>query len=400
MPKIAILLPPEADLGYIWRARAFANSLVAFSSNTAPIQVIIGLPDGCVNLEKNADRFRAISSLVTVRRMTWEILDASTVARMHDMDEVGPPGVEQLRLPRDAGWSFRDCDLWLLCPSLSMGAVAEVIPSVVYCRDLSQRYVPRLVGQDRNDPAWDRMVDGFRDWRRRNCILASSYKTLGDLSSFAGVRAENCHKLPSMWNYFRVGGLGPQTGSRNHILILCDAGPRHDILFAIEAYVHYLQAGGTLDLVIAGPNAKILNPGRDSDHPIAQALDAYRSTTKDKVHFENISDDDDLIRLIHRSGVIWSTAITEGEPDALALAAHAELPFIGCDFPALRELADELKLSPALYQPGDAQVIAGLLVQTVKNRLSVGKLNTGKTEMYKAMAKVKHLITDGIGLET
>jgi hypothetical protein len=399
MPKIAILLPPEPDLGFIWRARAFASALVT-SSDKGPTQVVIGLPEGSLNWEKNAARFRAISSLVTVRRMTWETLDTATAARMHDISQAGPAGVAQVQLPRDAGWSFRDCDLWLLCPSLSMGAVAEVIPSVVYCRDLSQRYVPLLVGRDRNDPAWDRMVEGFRDWRKRNCILASSNKTLGDLSSYAGVRAEHCHKLPSLWNYFRLEGLRPQTGPRNHILILCDAGPRHDILFAIEAYIHYLQVGGTLDLVIAGPDAKTLDPGRDRDHPITQALETYYSATKDRIHFENISDDDDLIRLIHRSGAIWSTATAEGEPDAMTLAAHAELPFIGCDFPAIRELADELKLSPALYQRGDAQAIAGLLVETVENRLPVGHLNTDEADAYKAMAKVKSLIADGISSGT
>jgi hypothetical protein len=370
--RIAVLLPPLADLGMVWRSRALAAALTQCEPG---VRVVVGLPESTYDWEKNAARLRAIQN-VSVRRLTWELVESGTAARMHDVPVVGPFGVPAVNVPRDAGWSFRDCDFWVLYPNVHSGAVADVKPSLVYCRDLSDRYVPELVGRDRHDVAWARRVEAFLDWRRRDLILATTDRTIGDLSSFAGAAGRACRKVPSIWNHFRLPGLTGKGGGRGrgHLLLLCDGSPRHDLAFAAEAYFRYLQAGGTMDLVVAGPSVSGITHERSPVDAITKTLAPLGGKVLSRVHFENVTDDDDLELVCGRAAVVWSASVADSEPDALAIAAQIGASFLGCDFPALRETAASLGLYPIVYKRGDSRMIADLLIRAAESGAPVGCL--------------------------
>jgi hypothetical protein len=368
--RIAILLPPASNLGTAWRARAIAAAVTSYAEN---VSVVVGIPNDFPHWDKATKRLRAIDR-VSVRRSTWEMVEAGIAARMHDRAVAGPIGVPVLNVPRDAGWCFRDCDYWILLPNAQTGAVADIKPTAIYCDDLSDRYLPELIAYNRYDDAWDRRVDTFLDWRRRKALLATSERVLTNLTSYVGARRENCYRIPSIWSYFSLDALKDVRTGNSHILLLCDLSARHDLVTAAEVYARYVRSGGALDLVVAGTNVSALSPTHNPKHVFAQTLMTFGDHVVKKVRFENVYDDEDLAFACDQAALVWSTSLADSEPDALAIAAIIDAPFLGCDHITIKEFAETWNLQPALHERGDTRTTARLLTRTVAERTPVGRL--------------------------
>ena len=259
MFKIAILLPETCDLGDIWRAEAFSSAISAHASD---VSVVVGLPVDVPEWEATARRFRAIQR-VSVRRLVWEMVEAGVAARMHGLEVAGPIGVGSVNVPRDPGWCFRDCDFWLLLPNKHSGAIADIKPGAVYCRDLSDRYIPEVIASSVSDPAWSRRLDAFLDWRRRRAVIAAGARTVVDLTSYAGVRKSSCLRAPSIWSYFAIDTLKTVRPDGSHLVLLLDSQPTEPLVVA-EAYARYRRQGGKLDLIIAGSEVTFAGPAEGS----------------------------------------------------------------------------------------------------------------------------------------
>lgn len=373
--RVAFLVPPNAGLPLVWRVRAFVSAVCAQENGIE--LAVVGLPKGQFDWDKNADRLRSIDPRVEVRPTTWETVDSDTAARMHDLSAVAPHGVNKVQVPRDAGWSFRDCDAWIVFAHASLGAVADLKPSLVFCHDLSERYLPQLVALSRADSMWDLEVEGFLDWRGRRSVLTSTSAGLDDLSVFAGVRKANCSKIPSVWESFKLDALAAQKREPKYVVLLTGNNPRYDALLALNAYKRYFDAGGSLPLVVAGPNALELDPGR-SNTLFAVELRLMKDEIVDRYSFANILDDEDLADVMSGAAAVWSNSQVDHEPDAMAIASQAGVPFVGVEQPSAKELAEVLGVGPFLYPNADARSAASAIFKALE-RAALGQRAVPKT---------------------
>jgi len=358
--RVAILLPTSPRLRMIRRAAELAASLVqAETSAGYHIEVTVGLP------EPQERKWRAAEQLIRgripsaiVRHVEWTRVPVKNARRMFanlppalDLD-----GISDVSIPRDWGWNFQDCDLWISMADPGVGAILPLRPVTHYCGDLAQRYVPTAITGSIHDPYWNVETDAFRIWRQ-GLVITSDPATAVDIVSYAGVRRERIELIPDVLD--QLPPL-PETSeeSRDPFLLiwLLRGNALDDLEVSLEGLAAYFRENGRLELLLA----------HDVSAPVDHHLGAVALPNDLLKFYQELPrfpyrSLEEFERILPTAGALWSSQTVGGEAEHVHDAVRAGLPLLAPDVALKSGAVERLGVSTFEYRAGDSLALADKL---------------------------------------
>jgi hypothetical protein len=347
------------------RARNLVQILMeAEPLDGSSVEIAVGIP------QMSESRWRAHEQYIladapraVARHLRWERVEADNARRMfasHDL-KVDLTGIEIVLIPRDWGWNFTDCDVWINIADLDLGPVYPLRPVAHYCGDLAVRIAPFAFAGSIADPYWIKEQNALRLWRQGAVVITGDPYTVDDIIGYAGVRRQAIMTVPGLLE-FGGGSLEGPNRDRNQLVWWMEPNQLFAFAEATEGLRLYLAEGGGLSPVIATEaDLAIFDPS--TPHPWVAALPVELRTFLAACPKERVQTPEGLERILSRSGALWSSRVAGGEGYGLQLAARANLHFLGQDFPLQRDMAEKLGSSVQFYDELSASKIADALHQ-------------------------------------
>jgi hypothetical protein len=327
--------------------------------------LVVGIPQSDAYEWRNAaPLLRSVSSSVEPRRLVWHDLRVEIARRIFQLQErpVAPPAIDMVSFPRDWGWNYTDCTHWIIVPDHTLGPVINIRPTMIYCRDMSARYVPQLIGASMHDPSWKRLEAAYRSWRRADLVVTTDPQTSSDVAGFAGISPRHIAEVPLTWAHKTPQRAGSDNTAmpRRGVLWLTGNSPVHDLDRALVELSYFLRQRPKTPVLIASEIAQVLRRKDIMDR--ATALDLELDHPRyEGLDFLVLRDDVDLYEAIENMSVIWSSARAVGEPETPWLAAKFGRCFVGTDYPQQRRAVENYFSRAFLYDPEDPRAAANAL---------------------------------------
>jgi hypothetical protein len=297
-------------------------------SNECNARITLGLPTAAVDdWEDTVTSFRASATGLVVRPLTWTELPRDAAVRMFGSDLDAPPHVSSVMVPHDRARSFADCDGWILFGDTTLGATAWLRPAIVIAPQMSERYAPAFAGQQDIECR----IDTFLAWRRARAVLGSTFADLRDLVSFAGVHPDRVGSVPPVCEEISTDG---QTvpAIDNPAIVWHPAFPwSAPAAIAAAAWREYLEAGGTLPLLVVGRHADTVT----SAPSVSSILDEC-SRIGGRWHTRAILPGRRLDRLLGRARIFWNPTVADDGHWLVVRALSRGIPTVVADAPHLR----------------------------------------------------------------
>jgi hypothetical protein len=322
-PLLALLLPPEPRPGVLYYAIALTRTLI----QDCQVRVTVGMPEPAFDdWEDMAAHFRSLGVAVGVRTLTWTELPYDTAVRMFGSRLDAPSDVSSVIVPHDRARSFAECDGWILFGDATLGATAWLRPTIVVAPQLAERYVPAFAGQQ----DVERRIDTFLAWRRARAVLGRTVADRNDLVSYAGVHPDRVGPLPPVSDL-----LSPD--SDTHTAIDNPAIMWHppfpwpaSATTAATAWREYLEAGGTLPLLIVGRHADAVA----SAPSVSTVLDEC-SRIGGCWETRKVLPGRRLDRLLDRARILWNPSVADDGYWLVARELARGIPAVAADAPHL-----------------------------------------------------------------
>lgn len=354
--KLAILLPDQIDRRVLRRAAEMAAALSeACDSTGRATEVVIGLA------ERDERRWREheavlrtrVPSLI-VRHLEWTSIPVANAQRMFsDLPNTFELlGFEDILVPRDWGWNFRDCDAWISMVRSDHGPILPLRPIAHFCTGLPERYVPELIAPSIHDPLWDRQTNTFRIWRK-GLVVTSDPLSVPDLMSFAGVRKERIEVIPDLLAALPAPGTSPAKRDDHLVFWLLRGNALDDLRNSLAGLDAYYREGGKLEVVVLSETH-----AQYASHPGYAGLPydhQYLFQNLEHITFHNQAE---LERILPQAAYLWSSEQAGGESDALYDAQRAECMFLGPDLDFISDNVEELGVKASLYPPNSPTALA------------------------------------------
>jgi hypothetical protein len=347
--KVAVLLPPGPQPGILAAALSLAHSL----PEQCGAQVAVGLPTTAVDeWEYTAARFRACGPTVGIRILTWTQLPRDVIVRMFGADVDAPLDVSSAVIPHDRGWSFTDCDCWIVFGDTTLGATTWLRPAVVVAPQLAERYMPAFTEQE----DVERRVDTFLSWRRARAVLAATAADRGDLLSYAGVHPDRVRPLPPLSDTSLRTDDHVSPVMEKSAIVWHPAYPwPAPATTAATAWREYLEMGGELPLLIAGRHAEAVA----SAPAVSRILD-YCCRIGGRWTTDPVLPGRRLDRLLDGARMLWSPTIADDSHWLVARALARGMPVAAAESPHLRDaLTSDTVSAPTLWTYAAHDIVAG-----------------------------------------
>jgi glycosyltransferase involved in cell wall biosynthesis len=360
--KIALLLANQWRGGMLRNAWALARLIARYDwPGIGSVEVVVGLVSQGCEWPLLRDKFGALESGVSVRRMTWQMRSVAGLPKI--LAHLAELPIDQCSIPRDHyGYDFLDCDGWIVFSSSVEGFVVPARPIAVYCPDLIQRYVREVVGVDEN--IWARQSETHLTWRRARCVFATTPQTRTDAVSYAGVARRHALLVPTLVDPIGDNAQLHDCGaSEPYILWITNSTPHKNHKMAMEALrSYYADFGGTLPVVVAGADTGGLAPGSGADSAAARAL---RGATDVLPHlrFAGEVTNPAYLRLVSGAAVVWHNVIIDNGTFVAFDAARAGRHFVSSDYPQMRYLCERYGVAALWHPAWDPKAAAVALIE-------------------------------------
>lgn len=367
--KIAILLPASPHLRTIRRAAELAAALIeAHSAEGHAVEVTVGVAEHDESKWRAAERqIRSRAPGTIVRHLEWTRVSVKNARRMFsnlppflDME-----GLSEVTVPRDWGWNFQDCDLWISMANPDIGAILPLRPTAQYCSELAQRYVPTAITGSIHDAYWTNETEAFRLWRQ-GLVITSDPDTAVDLVSYAGVRRERIEIVPDL-----LDDLAPITPvaeeQRDPMLLLwlLRGNALDDLENSLQALTTYYREGGRFELLLAHDARAPVEHHLGAATLPPDLLEFYKELPKFACRSVG-----ELERMLPRAGAVWSSMIAGGEAEHVHDAARSCSILLAPRFPLNERAVDRLGARAILYQRDDPLALADALRQLEEATIS------------------------------
>ena len=358
--KVAILLPAQYSLRDLRRTAELAAGLASVQTQRGEaIEVTVGLAEKDEPRWRRGERtIRARAPGAVVRHLDWTAVPVDNARRMfHLLDPaLDLEGLAEVVVPRDWGWNFQDCTLWISLADPATGPVLPLRPIVYYSLGLPERYVPQMVASSIHDPYWTRQAEAFRMWRQA-AVVTSDPTAVPDLVSYAGVRSERIEIIPDVLEQLApLEPVGEDDRDRQTLVWTLCGNAADDLEACLSGLQIYHREGGLLDVIVASEAT-----AAGAAHPSLEALPADLRALYDALGHVTYRSLDELDRLLVRSGALWSSRTAGGAGEHLLEARRAGLHLVAPSFPLNADLAERLGLSAQFYPRGDALAVADAL---------------------------------------
>ena len=363
--KVAILLPNEWRAGMLRNASALAALLAQTNwPGLGTLDVVVGLlRSGPYDWSAVGQEFAALGS-VSVRRMGWEAWPVTAIRTMLSTLPALPNAITHCSVPRDYGHDFLDCDAWIVFGSSLEGFVVPARPIAIYCADMIQRYVPQIFGAAGQEEHWRRQIATHLGWRSASCVFCTTPQTRTDAISYAGVRASRALLAPTLVDPI-AGSLRPQQPAAKcdpYILWITNASAHKNHRAAMEALrLYYGELGGTLPVVVAGQDTKLLAPGSGAQ---LQSSRSVHEATDVLPHLRFVGEVTHIayLRLVSEASVVWHNVVIDNGTFVAFDAARAGRHFVSSDYPQMRYLCERYGVAARWHKAAEPAAAAGALL--------------------------------------
>src|SRR6185312_8876861 len=360
--RIAVLLPNSPGLRLVRRAAEIASALTAARTATGrPVEITFGLPDPSeARWRRTEQGLRERVPSAVVRRTEWVRIPVQNARRMftHLPATLDLEGINEVAVPRDWGWNFQDCDLWLSFGEFRLGAILPLRPIAFYCGGLEQRYVPTSNSVSIHDPFWEMEAEAFRIWRQ-GLVLTSDEDTIPDIVSYAGVRRERTELVPDALDALPAV-VSPAAVERDpySLLLLLDGNATDDLTNALEGLAAYYRENGRIEVIMAHDAGAPINHHLGIAALSPDHLELYNALQR--LPYRSLPE---LERMFPRVGALWSSRIAGGEGEHFHDSARWGLAIVAPRYRLNERAAHRLGAPALLYDLDDPMAIADALHQ-------------------------------------
>ena len=357
--KIAILLSDRPSWRQIRRAGELAAALATARDNQGrSVELTIGVPHSDEKEWRIAERqLRQRVPSVIVRHVEWVRVPVANAKRMFaDLPaSLDVSGMDDVWVPRDWGWNFQDCDLWIDMADTRRGAILPLRPIAHYCSGLPERYVPEVFASSVHDALWPLQIETFRMWRQ-GLVLTSDSDTATDLVSYAGVRRDRIELIPDILD--ALPAAKPVSAERDPYLVawMLQGTGLDDLRNALTGLAAYYREGGTLQVEMTVERHEIL-----AHHPSYGGMPHDLQELFIELPRTFFHSGAELERMLPRAGILWSSETAGGEAeyvhDALRSGAHLLAPAFSLN----ERTVSRLGASATLYERDEPLAITDAL---------------------------------------
>jgi hypothetical protein len=363
--KVAILLPIEWRGGMLRNASALAALLAQTNwPCIGKLEVVVGLlRSGPYDWSAVGQEFAALGGSVSVRRMGWEAWPVTAIRTMFRTLPALPDAITHYSVPRDYGHDFLDCDAWIVFGSSHEGFVVPARPIAIYCADMIQRYVPQIFGASGHEEHWRRQIATHLGWRKASCVFCTTPQTRTDAISYAGVRASRVLLAPTLVDPI-AGSLRPPQPDKcdPYILWITNASAHKNHQAAMEALrLYYGELGGTLPVVVAGSETKLLAPDSGAQY---QSSRSVHEATDVLPHLRFVGEvtNPAYLRLVSEASVVWHNVVIDNGTFVAFDVARAGRHFVSSDYPQMRYLCERYGVAARWHKAGEPAAAAAALL--------------------------------------
>lgn len=363
--KVAILLTDRPNWRLIRRAGEFAAQLAATQdSRGRAVELTIGVPQSDEKAWRAAEQqLRRRVPSVIVRHVEWVRVPVANARRMFaDLPgslDVG--GIDDVWVPRDWGWNFQDCDLWIDMADPRRGAILPLRPIAHYCAGLPERYVPEAFASSVHDPLWEQQVESFRMWRQ-GLVLTSDQDTVADLVSYAGVRRERIELIPDLLDALPAAQSARVERDPYLVAWMLRGNGLDDLRNALTGLAAYYREGGTLQVEMTVEQHELL-----ANHPSYGGLPHDLQELFLELPRTFFHSGSELERMLPRASVLWSSETAGGEAEYVHDALRSGLHLLAPAFGLNERTVARLGASATLYERDEPLAITDALHQLEAN---------------------------------
>ena len=355
--KVAILMPSEPDHGWIWRLQIIVRELLGAEGrkHLPDLKVVIGIA------RNEVERVSAALNLplgcsCSVRAFEWITVEPQSAARMYSDLEFDYSGITVIRIPRDWGWNFADCNVWLLPADSNSDALLFLRPTLLLARDCAERYRHVLTYSD-----LERRLNRLLTWRQCAGAIGSSVAIFDDLCGFVGLRRTKAILTPQMRLPAPVARGGTAT-SKGGVFCFGRFDDPEILRIALNGVARARQDVSCE--ATFGYDAICLTPER-----ARSSLDDIRRSVDrdcDGIRFALVESAQDLERFAQGCAIILAGRPFPSEPDDWLLAASLNKAFVGLRTPQLVALGIEDEPGTHLLKRWEEAAVAAAISAAVK----------------------------------
>ncbi len=283
------------------------------------------------------------------RTFTWRMLDLAQARRA--MAYAGESGWRPLAprylVAEDGIQQFCDCDAWVVVSDRLQAPLLPVRPAILMVYDYVQRYVPEVLDGGDDQP----FINAARTARM---VMVTTEFTRQDALQYAGVAPRRVVRVPMLSSAPGPLPPAPRLAQGNstgpgYFLWTTNGAQHKNHANALKALdIYYRMLGGKLECHVTGvdlPQAAWRKAVGGSRLKVLGELPDSRFATR-----------------LAGAAFVWHAAAVDNGTFSVIEAAHAGVPALSSDYPAMREIDAQFSLGMAWMNPADPEQMAQQLL--------------------------------------
>jgi glycosyltransferase involved in cell wall biosynthesis len=334
--KVAVFLP-ERYLGGTARATVAIAETLARGARASGVDAKIVLAPLDEPEFYPRDFWESRDPALEVRPARWRLLGPDAVRTAAGIAGMWQ-GPTECVVPMDGHGDFLDCDAWVIVSDRVTAAVFNAKPVLMYVFDSIRRYV---LGDP--EPLSCAIA---RRWADRIAVTTESARL--DVIQHGTIPSSNIRVVPPVLpDSCRIPASRHGERRGGYFVWATNMGPHKNHAVAVEAFAHYRRRlDGSLRCLVTGVHADRLGT---EGSPFASARQKFGLDTSEGRRILKVSGyvpDARFDRVLSRAHFFWNPSVVDNGTFTAVEAACRGVPTVSSDYPAMRELAGQVGLTP------------------------------------------------------
>lgn len=380
--KIAVILPQSYEGGVLdYTIRILKALAYGINKEKSDIELVLGYLENDNNDYKN--KLQQVEKWgISLREFFWEKVDNKRIKEISGILGLQLSFVKQsYYLLNDGMRYFQDCNFILYMTDRVPGVPFLLQPYGVIAHDYIQRYVPELFRETYEK-------DIINITRASECIFTTSEAIKKDCIQYVGVRSHKIARIPRFFDNIKEEEIGIFTQADKageYFVWSTNLSVHKNHIIALKALKKYYQNGGKLNCCITGSGTEVL---KDEMH-----LNKYMMQYKNEKIAEYVAEiyefisNDSLLKkhililgtlpkkeyygLLKSARFFFHPGFADNGNGGAFDAAMLGVGTISSDYPAMREMNNEMNLGMKFFDRNNAEQIAEMLIYGEKDCINI-----------------------------